>query len=83
MPPKDIQRYNAEKEEQGDTFYNANPVLEGKKKDSKVAVDKMVKDLEDQIEKRKKFSRRRAHNDEEGIGMFKYNKHFLLFCSYL
>lgn len=67
MPPKDLERYKEQKELHGDDFYNSNPILEGTHKDSKAAVDNMVKDLEDQIEKRKKFSRRRMHNDEADI----------------
>lgn len=67
MPPKDLQRYNEQKELHGDSFFASNPILEGAQKDSKAAVDNMVKDLENQIEKRKKFSRRRMHNDEADI----------------
>lgn len=67
MPPKDLYKYKEQKEQLGDAFYESNPILEGTSKDSKNAVDNMVKDLEDQIEKRKKFSRRRTHNDEDGI----------------
>ncbi len=36
-------------------------------KDSKEAVDKMVDDLEKQIDKRSKYSRRRAHDEDEDI----------------
>lgn len=67
MPPKNIKLYNEQKELYGDSFFNANPILEGTHKDSKAAVNNMVKDLEDQIEKRKKCSRRRMHNDEAEI----------------
>lgn len=67
MPPKDLERYREQREQHGDNFYNSNPILEGTHKDSKAAVDNMVKDLEDQIDKRKKFSRRRMHNDEADI----------------
>ena len=67
MPPKNLEKYNEQKEEFGESFYQSNPILEGAHKDSKAAVDNMVKDLEDQIEKRKKFSRRRMHNDEADI----------------
>lgn len=67
MPPKDLQRYNEQKELHGESFFSGNPILEGAQKDSKAAVENMVKDLEGQIEKRKKFSRRRMHNDEADI----------------
>jgi pre-mRNA-splicing factor SYF2 len=67
MPPKDIHKYNGQKEAYGEEFYNANPILEGKAKDSKEAVDRMVQDLAAQDEKRKNFSRRRMHNDEADI----------------
>jgi pre-mRNA-splicing factor SYF2 len=67
MPPKDLQRYNEQKELHGESFFSGNPILEGTHKDSKAAIDNMVNDLEGQIEKRKKFSRRRMHNDEADI----------------
>ncbi|CRK87992.1 CLUMA_CG001778, isoform A [Clunio marinus] len=67
MPAKDLQRYNEQKEMIGDNYYSSNPILEGVHKDSKAAVNNMVKDLDQQIEKRKKFSRRRMHNDEADI----------------
>lgn len=67
MPPKDIHRYQEHKEAIGEDYYNSNPVLEGRVKDSKDAVDRMVKDLEEQADKRKNFSRRRMHNDEADI----------------
>lgn len=67
MPPKDLHRYNEQKEELGEAIFTGNPILEGTSKDSKAAIDNMVKDLEGQIEKRKKFSRRRMHNDEADI----------------
>jgi pre-mRNA-splicing factor SYF2 len=67
MPPKDLQKYKEQKQDYGESYYSANPILEGKAKDSKAAVENMVKDLEDQAEKRKKFSRRRMHNDEADI----------------
>lgn len=36
-------------------------------KDTKQAIDKMVNSVEEQILKRKSFSRRRTHNDEADI----------------
>jgi pre-mRNA-splicing factor SYF2 len=67
MPPKNIQLYNAQKESYGEEYYSSNPILEGKAKDSKEAVKRMVDDLEEQANKRKNFSRRRMHNDEADI----------------
>lgn len=67
MPAKDLQRYNEQKEMVGEAFFSSNPIMEGAQKDSKGAIDNMVNDLEAQIEKRKKFSRRRMHNDEADI----------------
>lgn len=68
MPPRDMDKYERQKEELGDAFYGGgNPVLFGLVKDSKQAVDKMATDVEQQIAKKKKFSRRRTHNDEETI----------------
>lgn len=67
MPAKDLERYNERKEMIGENYYSSNPIMQGTSKDPPKAVDKMVKDLEKQIEKRKKFSRRRMHNDEADI----------------
>ena len=67
MPTKDLERYNQQKETIGESFYTSNPVMEGNRKDPKDAIDSMVKDLDNQIERRKKFSRRRLHNDEADI----------------
>ncbi|XP_055532614.1 pre-mRNA-splicing factor Syf2 [Wyeomyia smithii] len=68
MEPRDLVRYEEQKQKYGDAFYGGpNVVLQGLHKDSPNAVDKMVKDLEQQIDKRKKFSRRRTHNDDADI----------------
>ncbi|XP_058834712.1 pre-mRNA-splicing factor Syf2 [Topomyia yanbarensis] len=68
MEPRDLVKYEEQKEKYGDAFYGGpNVVLQGMHKDSPKAVDKMVKDLEQQIDKRKKFSRRRTHNDDADI----------------
>ncbi|KAG5673754.1 hypothetical protein PVAND_003774 [Polypedilum vanderplanki] len=67
MPPKDLRKYNEQKQEYGEDYYSANPILEGKAKDSKEAIQRMVDDLDEQAEKRKNFSRRRMHNDEADI----------------
>ncbi|KAL9703824.1 hypothetical protein quinque_007342 [Culex quinquefasciatus] len=68
MEPRDLVKYEEQKAQYGDAFYGGpNVVLQGMHKDSPGAIDKMVKDLEQQIDKRKKFSRRRTHNDDADI----------------
>lgn len=68
LPPRDMNRYEAERERLGEAFYGGpNTVLHGLQRDTPGAVDNMVKDLNQQIEKRKKFSRRRTHNDDADI----------------
>lgn len=68
MPQRDMERYEDEKEKYGDAFYGGpNVILHGLHEDRKDAVDNMVKDLEQQIAKREKYSRRRTHNDDADI----------------
>lgn len=68
MPTKDLERYEEQKEKYGDAFYGGKHViLHGLHEDRKDAVDNMVKDIENQIAKREKFSRRRTHNDDADI----------------
>uniref|UniRef100_A0A1Q3FE01 Pre-mRNA-splicing factor SYF2 n=1 Tax=Culex tarsalis TaxID=7177 RepID=A0A1Q3FE01_CULTA len=68
MEPRDLVKYEEQKAKYGDAFYGGpNVVLQGMHKDNPGAIDKMVKDLEQQIDKRKKFSRRRTHNDDADI----------------
>lgn len=69
MPPPDMAKYNQRREELGDAvFYGgAHTVLQGLHKDTPRTINKMVKDLDKQISKRKSFSRRRTHNDDEDI----------------
>lgn len=64
-----MERYQQTRNELGETvFYGgANTILQGLHKDTPKAIDKMVTDLEHQISKRKSFSRRRTHNDDEDI----------------
>lgn len=65
----DMVAYEAEKAAVGEeTFYaERNTVIHGVHQDTPEAIDRMVKDLDAQIAKREKFSRRRAHNDEADI----------------
>lgn len=68
LPPRDMAKYEQQKEELGAAFYGGpNTILQGLHKDTPQAIDNMVKDLEGQIAKRKKFSRRRTHNDDADI----------------
>lgn len=68
MPPPDLMRYDHAKETMGEAFYGGpNTILHGLHHDRKDAIDNMVKDVEAQIDKRKKFSRRRTHNDDADI----------------
>ncbi|XP_065157757.1 pre-mRNA-splicing factor Syf2 [Atheta coriaria] len=68
MPAKDMDHYEEEKARYGDAFYGGkNIIIHGMHKDRPQAVDNMVKDLEGQIAKREKYSRRRTHNDDADI----------------
>ncbi|XP_018333608.1 pre-mRNA-splicing factor Syf2 [Agrilus planipennis] len=68
MPSKDMERYEEMKEKYGDAFYaGSNVIIHGLHEDRKEAIDNMVKDLENQIAKREKYSRRRTHNDDADI----------------
>lgn len=68
MPTKDMERYEEMKEKYGNAFYGGpNVIIHGLHEDRKEAVDNMVKDLEEQIAKRDKYSRRRTHNDDADI----------------
>ncbi|XP_065341942.1 pre-mRNA-splicing factor SYF2 [Cloeon dipterum] len=65
----DHEQYERQKESVGeDVFYGKqNTILHGVHKDSKEGIDRMVQDLEKQIAKREKYSRRRMHNDDADI----------------
>lgn len=63
-----LERYDEAKESSGEAFYaSAGTVVHGLHQDSKSAIDKMAEDVEAQIAKREKFSRRRMHDDDEDI----------------
>nr|CAG4644332.1 EOG090X0ECA [Lepidurus arcticus] len=65
-PDKD--EYEEEKAKLGDAFYaQRNTIVHGLHVDKPEAVDRMVADLEKQIEKRNKYSRRRRHDDDADI----------------
>ncbi|KAJ0174484.1 hypothetical protein K1T71_009592 [Dendrolimus kikuchii] len=68
MPAADMEQYDKQKQKYGDAFYGGpNVIIHGMHDDRKEAVDKMVNDLEGQIAKRAKYSRRRTHNDDADI----------------
>ncbi|XP_008550845.1 pre-mRNA-splicing factor SYF2 [Microplitis demolitor] len=63
-----MESYEKAKEKLGPAFYgDRNTILHGLHEDKKEAIDKMVEDLEKQIAKREKYSRRRTHNDDADI----------------
>ncbi|XP_044177820.1 pre-mRNA-splicing factor syf2-like isoform X1 [Acropora millepora] len=61
--------YRKEKEQRGEAMFPSVDDVNygGQGKVPEAAVDRMVADLEKQIEKREKYSRRRAHHDEADI----------------
>ncbi|XP_037091776.1 pre-mRNA-splicing factor syf2-like [Pollicipes pollicipes] len=64
----DMEQYEAKRQAMGDAFYaGAGSIVHGHHKDTKEAVDRLADDVERQIEKREKFSRRRVHDDEADI----------------
>lgn len=68
MPAADMEQYQKQKEKYGDAFYGGpNVIIHGMHEDRKDAVDRMVNDIEGQIAKRAKYSRRRTHNDDADI----------------
>ena len=61
-------KYDEAKESSGEAFYaSAGTVVHGLHTDSKDAIDKMASDVEAQIAKRDKYSRRRVHDDDADI----------------
>nr|XP_033786867.1 pre-mRNA-splicing factor SYF2 [Geotrypetes seraphini] len=64
----DMEEYEKQREQNGEEFYpTSNSLLHGTHVPSKEGIDKMVADLDKQIEKREKYSRRRAYNDDADI----------------
>ncbi|KAJ4433557.1 pre-mRNA-splicing factor Syf2 [Periplaneta americana] len=64
----DMQQYEQQKQKLGEAFYGGqNTILHGLHQDTKEGIDHMVEDLEKQISKREKYSRRRMHNDDADI----------------
>ncbi|KAF6019072.1 hypothetical protein EB796_022627 [Bugula neritina] len=65
----DMKEYAEKKEKMGDSFYaDVNTLgLEEMHKDTEDGIDRMVNDLEKQIEKRSKYTRRRTHDEDADI----------------
>ncbi|XP_058052461.1 pre-mRNA-splicing factor SYF2 [Ahaetulla prasina] len=64
----DLEKYEKLRAESGEDFFpTSNSLLHGSHVPSKEGVDKMVSDLEKQIQKREKYSRRRSYNDDADI----------------
>jgi pre-mRNA-splicing factor SYF2 len=65
----DLEEYQRNKQKLGEeVFYaNQNTIIHGMHKDSEQAIDRMVDDINNQIEKRSKFSRRRRFDDDADI----------------
>lgn len=65
----DMEKYQKTRNDVGDEIFygNAHSISQGSHKDKPKAIDNMVNDLEQQIMKRKSFSRRRTHNDDADI----------------
>uniref|UniRef100_A0A4X2K3G1 Pre-mRNA-splicing factor SYF2 n=1 Tax=Vombatus ursinus TaxID=29139 RepID=A0A4X2K3G1_VOMUR len=64
----DMETYEKLREKHGEEFYpTSNSLLHGTHVPSTEEIDRMVIDLEKQIEKREKYSRRRPYNDDSDI----------------
>ncbi|XP_073485617.1 pre-mRNA-splicing factor SYF2 [Aquarana catesbeiana] len=64
----DMGEYEQEREKRGENFFpTSDSLYHGTHVPSKDGVDRMVTDLEKQIAKREKYSRRRAYNDDADI----------------
>ncbi|XP_023239873.1 pre-mRNA-splicing factor SYF2-like isoform X2 [Centruroides sculpturatus] len=65
----DMEQYEKTKQQLGEeAFYpTKDTIIHGLHKDSKEAIDNMVQDIERQIDKRSKYSRRRRFNDDADI----------------
>jgi len=65
----DLVGYEEEKEKLGEEMFYAsrNSIVHGVHVDKEENIDRMVSDLDKQVKKREKYSRRRVHNDEADI----------------
>ena len=68
MPAPDMAHYEKQKEEMGEAFYgDLHTMIHGLHTDRPQAIDRMVDDLNQQIAKRDKFSRRRTFNPDADV----------------
>ncbi|XP_055305645.1 pre-mRNA-splicing factor Syf2 [Sitodiplosis mosellana] len=69
FPEPDMDKYQNKRQQVGDEIFygGAHTISQGTHKDTPQAINNMVNDLEQQIMKRKSFSRRRTHNDDADI----------------
>ncbi len=59
-----MERYEEQKERAGEAFYaSAGTVVHGVHQDRKEAIEKMAQDIQDQVSKREKYSRRRQFDE--------------------
>lgn len=64
----DMEQYVKQRDDTGEEFYaTANSLLHGTHVPTKEGVDRLVADVDKQIEKRAKYSRRRRYNDDADI----------------
>jgi len=64
----DMQQYERAKNKAGDAFYaGVGTVVQGTHKDTDDAIQRMANDVNKQIEKREKYSRRRRHDPDADI----------------
>ncbi|XP_071509154.1 pre-mRNA-splicing factor syf2-like [Diadema antillarum] len=64
----DLQNYERQKEKLGEDLYpDQNTLTQVEFQDTEEGVNRMVEDLEKQIEKKAKYSRRRAFNEEDDV----------------
>ncbi|XP_054469791.1 pre-mRNA-splicing factor syf2 [Anoplopoma fimbria] len=64
----DMEGYEKQREDCGEDFHpTSNSLIHGTHVPTKEGIDRMVEDVEKQIEKRAKYSRRRAYNDDADI----------------
>ena len=67
----EMEVYEEKKKKEGEAFYaEAGTVIHGSHTDSKDAIERLAQDVEAQVAKRGKYSRRRAHDDDADIGKF-------------
>lgn len=64
----DMETYEKEKDIMGEAFYpTKDTIIHGLHKDTEESINNMVEDLEKQIDRHSKFSRRRRYNDDADI----------------